>query len=473
MSKEHTEGQNPRAVALHVLERVRESSSYANLTLPAALEEAELHGQEAGFATDLVYGTLRWQGLLDSIISAAAKRPLEKIDETALTILRLGTYQLLFMAVPDYAAVSSTVTLAKGSGRAYLSGFINAVIRKISQRDRKEWESLVTSRLPKEPASTRLTVRYSHPAWIVNELTQALVAAGRTASDIAHLLEADNSSAHVTLVARPGLIGVEDLIRQLPDQAQVEPGRWSPYALRVKGAHPGSLKAVKHGVAGVEDEGSQLAALALASAVLDDARVTAETRWLDMCAGPGGKTALLGALAAQRHVTVTANEPSPHRAELVRENIQGLRTGSVDEVLERDGRDFGALMPDTFNRILVDAPCTGLGALRRRPEARWTKKPEDITQLAQIQKGLLDSALAAVKPGGCVAYVTCSPVIAETRDIVDAALAAHSTCERLDAAEVIRSIAPGIEVGKSGDVQLFTDTHDTDMMFISLIRRNQ
>jgi 16S rRNA (cytosine967-C5)-methyltransferase len=515
-------------VALDVLRRVSQTSSFANLILPKELSARGLSSADAGFVTDAVYGTLRWRGLLDAIIAAAAKRDISKIDGDALDVLRLGAFQVLFMAVPDYAAVNSSVDLTRSVGRGRLTGFVNAVIRKIATRGRKEWESMVVSRIPKEDAFARLAVRYSHPEWIVRELSASLDAAYGAAYEVAHggvgdsgdddgrssddagveetdaneqlpqLLAADNAAPDVTLAARPGLITPDALVAQLPPDSTVRPGKWSPYAVRVHGVNPAHVPAVQEGKAGVEDEGSQLAALALANAPLGDAVFgrsgepdgsigqkrpdkKTESAWLDMCAGPGGKTALLGAIAAERGVRVTANEPTEHRARLVEQNVAGLPEGVITEVTRRDGRDFGREMPGAFDRVLVDAPCSGLGALRRRPEARWTKSADDIAELTEIQRGLLNSALDAVTPGGVVAYVTCSPVVAETRGIVDAVLKGRGSAdeegtgryERLDTAAVLKSIVPEIPLpeGARGDVQLFSHVHDTDQMFISLIRR--
>jgi 16S rRNA (cytosine967-C5)-methyltransferase len=460
----------PRRVALDVLQRVSRTASFSNLILPKELSARGVGGQDAGFVTDAVYGTLRWRGLLDAIIVAAARRDIEKIDSAALDVLRLGAFQVLFMRVPDYAAVSSSVELTRSVGRARLSGFVNAVIRKISQRDRHEWESIVVSRIPKQDVTGRLAVRHSHPEWIVRELEKSLEASGLgTADGLADVLAADNEAPDVTLVARPGLISREDLAAQLPQTAAVRAGMWSPYALRVRGVNPATIPAVQQGLAGVEDEGSQLAALAV---VMADGGAGTESAWLDMCAGPGGKTALLGAFAAQRGVRLTANEPSAHRAELVRQNTIAIPETTMAEVIERDGREIGRQWPRSFDRILVDAPCSGLGALRRRPEARWTKKQEDIAGLTEIQDGLLNSALDAVRPGGVVDYVTCSPVLAETREIVDSVLARRGDSARMDAAGILRKVSPSLPLPDAGgDVQLFSHLHDTDQMFISLIRK--
>lgn len=484
----------PRRVAVDTLLRVSQTASFANLILPKELTKQGVTGQDAAFVTDAVYGTLRWRGLLDAIITAAAKRPPEKIDSIALEILRLGVFEVLFMEVPDYAAVSSSVDLIRDKGRGRLSGFVNAVIRTVSKRNRREWESIVVSRIPKDEPIKRLTVRYSHPEWIVSEFQKSWDAAGyeeqaaSAGSALSDILDADNRAAEVTLIARPGLISREDLRSQLPADADVRDGLWSPYAVRVKGVHPGTLPAVAAAQAGVEDEGSQLAALALAAA---PAPTATTHRWLDLCAGPGGKTALLGALAAQTGATLVANEPSLHRAQLVRENVAGLPSDVIEKVATLDGREWGSHEPASFDRVLVDAPCSGVGALRRRPEARWVKSPDDIVLLAEIQKELLRSALKAVCPGGVVAYVTCSPVLAETRDIVESVLGeadgsgamngsknaakggeSHPEYRVLNVPEVLRSVSPDLPLPVKGDfVQLFSSLHDTDQMFIALIQR--
>lgn len=482
------EPRDARDIAFAVMTGVAERDAYANLLLPKAIDEARLGARDKAFATDLVYGTLRWRRLIDAIIEAAARRPATAIDSPVLTILRLGTYQTLWMDVPAHAAVSTSVTLARRHAKAGAAGLVNAVLRRVSERSLQEWQSLVVSRIPASQPVTRLGVRWSHPDWIVEALGRSWDEAGYegdSAAALGAILEADNTPPQVTLVARPGLIGRDTLAESLPKGASVERGRWSPYALRVRGVAPDGVDAVRRRLAGVEDEGSQLAALALACAPLDGAagpvalpdatgnvvetHSDADFRWLDLCAGPGGKTALLSALAALRGAKVTANEPSHHRAQLVRDNISALPPGVVEDVIEKDGRTLGDI--GMFDRVLVDAPCSGLGSLRRRPEARWRKTPRDAADLASLQAGLLESAFRCARVGGVIAYVTCTPLLSETRRVVDAFLEGHAA-ERLDTAGVLRSISPGIPLpAAGGDVQLFSHLHDTDQMFIALIRR--
>jgi 16S rRNA (cytosine967-C5)-methyltransferase len=263
----------------------------------------------------------------------------------------------------------------------------------------------------------------------------------------------------VTLVARPGRAEVAELVA-----AGATPGRWSPYAAGLPGGDPGSFPAVREGRAGVQDEGSQLVALALATAALDGP----DARWLDLCAGPGGKAALLAALAAGRGAGLLAAELAPHRARLVRNVLGDAAERGWAEVVVADGR-APAWQAGAFDRVLVDAPCTGLGALRRRPEARWRRQPGDVASLAALQRDLLGSALDAVRPGGLVAYVVCSPHLAETRTVVaDVLRRRPEAVERVDA----RPLLPGVpDLGDGPDVQLWPHRHGTDAMYLALLRR--
>jgi 16S rRNA (cytosine967-C5)-methyltransferase len=224
---------------------------------------------------------------------------------------------------------------------------------------------------------------------------------------------------------------------------------------------------VASGALRVQDEGSQLAALALSRV----RPVVPGERWLDVCAGPGGKAALLGAEAARGGARLVASEISPARTELVRRAVALL--GDAVVVRTTDGLELGRDPRESYDRIMLDAPCSGLGALRRRPEARWRKSEQDVVELAALQKGLLRAALAALVPGGVLAYVTCSPHPLETTQIVDAVLEGRSDVERIDTAEVLDLVSTrplDARVGR-GAVQLWPHQHATDAMFIQLLRR--
>ncbi|MCS3441288.1 RsmB/NOP family class I SAM-dependent RNA methyltransferase [Microbacterium phyllosphaerae] len=447
--------QPARRVAYDVLRAVSESEAYANLILPPAIAEAGLNPQDAALATELAYGTLRRRGTYDAIISAAADRPADEIDPAVLDALRLATHQLLATRVASHAAVNESVNLvAMAQGRG-ASSFANAVLRRITRETPEEWEKRIEDSARSD--DERLALRSAHPVWVIRALRRALAAEGR-ADELDDLLDADNASPEVTLVALPGLA------------EQGEPRRpYAPTAYGSPGGDPHRVIAASGGTVRVQDEGSQLVALALAEA----APIAEGERWLDLCAGPGGKTALLAAVAGPHHVTLEANEVVPTRARLVRNALRAVPGEIV--VHEEDGRTFGASHNGMFNRILVDAPCTGLGALRRRPEARWRKSPADVAELVPLQVELLSSALDALTPGGIVAYATCSPHLAETTGVVQEVLRGRPDITELDARAVVARVAESpIDLADdgSGRVQLWPHRHGTDAMFLALLQRD-
>jgi 16S rRNA (cytosine967-C5)-methyltransferase len=449
--------------------------AYANLTLPKLLREKRLHGRDAGFATELVYGATRLSGLYDAIVAHAADRPVDKIDPRVLDTLRLGAHQLLGMRVPTHAAVDETVALARQVNGAGASGFVNAVMRRISERSLDEWLAVVTSGVA-DPVEA-LAIRTSHPLWVAKALRAALIGHGRVTADaaeeeLARLLESDNAPAKVSLVARPGLATVAELV-----DAGALGSPTSPVGAVLQEGDPGSIPAVREGRAAVQDEGSQLLALAIAAAEVGQEAVTAE-RWLDLCAGPGGKAGLLASIAVQRRIPFVANEISEHRAELVRQTLAAAsaaarHAGTTVEVRQGDGRDLGEVSPAAYSRVLIDAPCTGLGALRRRPEARWRRTPGNVAALAGLQRELLASGIDATMPGGVIGYATCSPHLNETRFVVQDVLKRRDDVELVDARGLFVD-AEGTPLADLGDgpyVQLWPHVHGTDAMFLALLRK--
>jgi 16S rRNA (cytosine967-C5)-methyltransferase len=456
-----------RTVALETLRAVHERDAYANLVLPGLLRKAGLRGRDAGLATELAYGTLRMRGAYDAVLAACTDRPLSAIDDEVLDALRLGVHQILAMRIPPHAAVATTVDLVRLLAGPGASRFANAVLRRVTDRDAETWVESVAPAADTDPDG-HLAVVHSHPEWIVRALRDALRNAGRDVGDLPGLLAADNLRPQVAAIALPGLAEPGELIADGGD-----PGRWSPFAVLLTGA-PEDVPAVREGRARIQDEGSQLVALALAGAALTGPDAG---RWLDLCAGPGGKAAVLAASLGVLHeggrigdeAGLVAVEVSEHRADLVSNALQAVPAAYTVRVA--DGRTAAAGEEGGYDRVLVDAPCTGLGALRRRPEARWRRSPSDLATLAPLQRDLLTAALDAVRPGGVVAYSTCSPHPAETGTVVSDVLRGRDDVERLDAAAVVRGIAPDIEVGDGPDVQLWPDRHGTDGMYLALLRR--
>lgn len=431
----------PRQVVYDVLLKVEHDGAYANLALPPALDAAGLNGRDAAFATELTYGTLRNQGVVDAVLGVCMDRD---PDTSVRVALRMGAYQLLYLRVSDHAAVDTSVELVVGKAR----GFVNAVLRRVARTPLDQWLHRLS---PADPLEA-LALRSNHPTWIVKAFDAALDGDRR---ELEAALDADSQRPTVHLAARPGEISAEELAL-ITGGTQ---GRYSPYAVYLEqGGDPGALDPIRQRLAMVQDEGSQLIARAVSEVPLEGPD---DGRWLDLCAGPGGKAALLGALAAIDSAHVTAVEPAAHRARLVRRVTDGLPV----EVIQADGRT-PELEPG-FDRVLVDVPCSGLGALRRRPEARWRKTPEDIAELQRLQKELLASALHLVRPGGVVVYSTCSPVLEETRHVVED-VPTHDTVVEID----IREYLAGMPcLGPGPSAQMWPHRHGTDAMFVAALRK--
>lgn len=439
-----------RRAALDTLRAVRERDAYANLALPALLRQRGIKGRDAALATELAYGACRAQGLLDAIISECSDRPLSEVDPLLLDALRLGVYQLLRTRIPAHAAVASTVDLVRADGGSKLAGFANAVLRRAGEHTEDEWISRLAPARETDPVGY-LALRYAHPRWVAQAFADAL---GSTTAELEEALAADDARPAVHLVARPGEISGEELAAITGG----EEAPYSPYGVHLEpgAGDPADLEPVQEGFAAVQDEGSQLTALAVTRVPLDGP----DGRWLDLCAGPGGKASLLGALVTLDGGTLDAVEQTPHRADMVRKSTEGMSV----TVHVADGRDTG--LEAGFDRVLVDAPCTGLGALRRRPEARWRRQPSDVAGLAKLQRELLLSAVKLARPGGVVAYVVCSPHLAETEGVVSDVIR-RSGARQLDAREYFPGV-PGLGDGPS--VQLWPHRHGTDAMFCALLQ---
>jgi len=459
-----------RRAAYDVLRAVADRDAYANLLLPALLTERGLTGRDAAFATELTYGTLRGRGTYDAIVAACSDR--DQLDPPVRDVLRLGAHQLLATRVGPHAAVATSVDLAKDVCGPRPSGFVNAVLRRVATRDLDGWTEIVAPSRDRDPYGY-LVVRHSYPRWIVEAFADALGQA-RTA-ELEDALAAGNLRPDVVLAVTPGRPARQDPARQDPDAPDTTPTRWSPYGLRLAAGDPAPY--VASGQAVVQDEASQLAALALTRvSVGDDASDTgdpdADRLWLDLCAGPGGKARLLAGLAAERGARLVASDVRPHRASRV---LDALRRAELDgaefdrAVIAADGRHV-PWQPGTFDRVLADVPCSNLGSLRRRPEARWRKTPDDVTELAGVQRKLLDAAIESTRPGGVVAYVTCSPHLAETSDVVTAVAGRRGDVTILDAPAVLADV-PGLRASDPRFAQFWPHRHGTDAIFLALLRR--
>ncbi|HET9872131.1 MAG TPA: RsmB/NOP family class I SAM-dependent RNA methyltransferase [Propionibacteriaceae bacterium] len=434
-----------RRVAFDALRAVHADDAYANLAIANLLRERRISGRDAAFATELVAGTCRMQHSYDAIIEAASGRKPNTLQPAMLDILRLGTHQLLGMRVPTHAAVTATVDLASSAVGERVSGLTNAVLRKVSARPYQEWVDQLTVGLD---GLDRLALQHAHPRWVVEAFADLL-----PADELDSALAADNLAPQTSLVVRPTLLDSAELVA-----AGGVPGRLSPFAVTWPG-NPADSAAVRSGTAGVQDEGSQLVAWALARGE------AAPGWWLDLCAGPGGKTALLAGLASHQGSRVLANEVSPHRAKLVADAVRAFGREQVALVVGDGTRP--AWRAGSFPRVLADVPCSGLGSLRRRPESRWRRGPESVEELHPLQLALLREALEAAAPGGLVAYVTCSPHRRETTDVIEEVLADRPDVSVQPAATLL----PEVVDAERGDfLQLWPHRHGTDAMFAAYLR---
>lgn len=424
-----------RRAALAALRAVEDEGAWSNTAVPLAVADLD-EARDRALASHLAYDTLRFEGTLDWALGHVVSRPLDDVEVPLRRVLRLGALQLLRTEVPAHAAVATSVALARESvpsGRAQgAGGFVNGVLRALDRkRDTLSWPD----RDADPVAYLELTT--AHPAWVVRDLLD------RFGLDRAEaILLADDEPPGLTLRAT----GDRDaLVAELAaDGATVVPGQ-APAAVRAPGLDPRRLPAVAEGRAVPQDEASQRVVLA--------AEVSAGARVLDLCAGPGGKTTYLAAEVGPDGPPVTAVELHPHRARMVAD--AAARQGVAVEVLVGDAED-PPLDPDaTFDVVLLDAPCTGLGTGRRRPEVRWRRTPADVDDLAELQRRLLRAAADRVAPGGRLVYSVCTWTHAETDAIAD----------WLDAQRT--------PLGPRNRRQLLPDRDGTDGMYLAVWDRSQ
>ena len=435
-----------RLLAYDVFHEVNRNGGYSNLLLPKTLSDSKLDDRDKGFATELVYGAIRMQGRHDWILAQASERPWKDVDPALIDVARLGAHQLFEMRVPTHAAVSATVELGRKVLGESKASFLNAILRKISQKTLEEYIDEIS--LIKDDFE-RLSILYSHPEWIISAYLDQL----GNLEEVEELLMANNIPAKPTLVSWPGLSTQKDLI----DMGAVATN-YSPFGAIYDGS-PASIDLIVQRKAGVQDEGSQLVAKIFADVAED------QKSWLDLCAGPGGKAALLSAIAKIKGIDFSANEISEVRANLVRQVVQGAKVSTYDA---REVSTFG----ESYGAILADVPCTGLGALRRRPEVRWRRSVADLKSLVVLQQEIIDAAISAISPGGIFGYATCSPHLSETRIAISEALKRHPEMQLVDLTEYVHPELRSSAIDR-GSLTLWTHRHNTDAMFLSILRKKK
>ena len=431
-----------RLLAFDLLTEVNRNEGYSNLLLPQALDASKLDERDRSLVTELLYGTIRMQGKHDWVLAQISDRPWTEVDPGIVDVCRLGVHQLHEMRVPNHAAVASTVEVARKRLGESKASFVNALLRNVTRTSQEDWFAPLQQ--ISDPVK-RLSIQYSHPIWIVSAYFDLL----KDWLEVEQALAINNEPATPTLVSWPGLSSQQDLI-----DIGAEPTNYSPYGGHWKG-NPGVLDLVKSRKIGVQDEGSQLVATVFAAAA-------SGSSWLDMCAGPGGKAALLSSIARQRGITFSANEVSAVRADLVRQVVNG------DRVMVGDGREIGN-NEEKFDAILIDAPCTGLGALRRRPEVRWRRTLQDLRELTALQRELIQSAISALNVGGVLGYATCSPHLAETSIQVADIKKKFSNVEQIAVGPLLpQNLQGGV---REEAMSLWTHRSGTDAMYLALFKK--
>jgi 16S rRNA (cytosine967-C5)-methyltransferase len=423
-----------RGVALAALGRVEQDGAWANLVLPGLLASSGLTVGDRAAVTDLVNGSLRLRGALDAALAPRSRQPLEALQPLVRNGLRLGAYELLFAGTAPHAALDEVVGAVRRAGNQGQAGYVNAVLRRLAASPPR-WPD------PAQDPVAWATTRGSHPEWIVREALDRLGPDG-----LVRLVEADNARPDVTLRATPGRTTRDQLLAELAAAGvPATPSELAADCVVLGGGDPRGLAAVREGRAVVQDAAAALVAPALGACQGDLV--------VDLAAGPGGKAGHLAALGAR----VVALELHPGRARLVRETAE--RLGQADRLLAVAADSTRPpLAGGRADAALVDAPCSNLGSLRRRPEARWRHHADEVPGLAALQRRLLAAAVEAVRPGGAVLYAVCTWTRAETDQVVDAALADHP---ELEPAPLAGPLGPATRC------QLWPHLHGGDGMFLA------
>ncbi|MFF2484121.1 16S rRNA (cytosine(967)-C(5))-methyltransferase RsmB [Paenibacillus sp. NPDC058071] len=449
-----------REIALDTLLRVSETGAYSNLQLNRALSDAQLQRADAALATELVYGTIQRQLTLDHWLAHFAAKGLRKLEPWVHQLLRMSAYQLLYLdRIPAHAAVNEAVTIAKRRGHQGISGMVNGILRSID-RNRSE---LTASAITDRDAAIALSLRHSYPEWLVRrwlgafgeQTTEAICAAGN---------EPPHGSVRVNRLRESR----EKTLLQLTEQGfEAAPSDVAPYGVAVKrGGNMADTDGYRAGLWTVQDESSMLVAEIVAP--------KAGMQVLDCCAAPGGKTTHLAELMEGKG-KVWANDVHPHKRELIEGQAERLGLTNVEAITGDAGELPDRFAPGSFDAVLLDAPCSGFGVIRRKPEIKWTKSEEDVLAIAAIQRRLLEAASGLVKPGGVLVYSTCTIERAENEEQVEQFLERHPEFE-FDADWPEAVLAPLRTAGIAddsfrGSIQLLPQHFGSDGFYIARLRR--
>jgi 16S rRNA (cytosine967-C5)-methyltransferase len=442
-----------RLVAARVLERVERARAYADLTLQAALARSALGPRDRAFATELVYGTLRWRGRLDHLLGFVLDREIAALEPGVLTLLRLGAYQILFCdGVPAPAAVDQTVRCARALGAARAAGLVNAVLRRLAQQG----DALPLPALADDPRA-HLEFALGLPRWIAERWLAAL---GPEAA--AALAAASNAVPPVTARANRARISRDALLARLaPRFPDAVPCAFAQGGIVLgHGAAPAADPDFVDGLFTVQDEASQL--------VVELLEPAPGERVLDACAAPGTKTTAIAERVGPDGLVV-ALDRSARRLALVGRAARRLGLANVTALAHDATQPLGEVPGGPFDRVLVDAPCSGLGALRRNPDARWRVAPEDPARLAEVQAALLASAASVLRPGGTLVYSTCTLTREENDSVIEAFLSRTPALARVGAGSLPATLRPLLD--GEGALRTWPHRHGMDGFFAVRMER--
>ena len=438
--------QSARATALRVLVSCRNNGAWADAALKAQISRDGLSGPDAALCSRIVYGVMQNRMLLDFYIGAYCTQKPDHLQPPLLEILRIGAYQIIYLdKIPDSAAVNTSVELAKLAKRGQASGLVNAVLRKLSQNKK------ALPPVPERDDVQRLSIQYSHPKWFVKRLVSLL---GREEAE--RFLACDNQIAPITVQVNPLKTTLEALTEELQQAGiSVQPHSWVPDCLELSGTGDlAALPSFREGKFLVQDPAARLVSLI--------AGIRPGQKVLDVCAAPGGKS-LSAAFAMAGNGSIVACDLHENKLKRIQESADRLGVNIIT-TQAADGRVFRPEWEASFDTVLVDAPCSGLGIIRKKPDTRYNKA-DDLFTLPVVQAAILDNAARYVRPGGTLVYSTCTILPEENEQVTEAFLAEHADFG-------LEPFELPLPVGKSdGSLTLWPQRHDTDGFYICRMTR--
>ncbi|MBM7615848.1 16S rRNA (cytosine(967)-C(5))-methyltransferase RsmB [Alkaliphilus hydrothermalis] len=444
---------NAREGALRVLYDVEVNKAYSNLALNKELDGKEYSQLDKGFMTELVYGVLENAIYIDHVIQQFSSIKLKKINANTLNLLRLGIYQIQFLdKIPPSAAVNESVNLAKIYSKKS-SGFVNAILRNVIRNK----DNIKMPDVKKEPVKY-LSITYSHPEWMVQQFLKHF-----SMEFTEELLKANNTTPELNVRVNTLKISIEDCIKALEKEGlKVTQNPHIAEALTIKGVHNlVEMELLRKGYIYIQDFGSMLIARIVEPKEGDFV--------IDVCSAPGGKATHMAQLM-KNEGKVLARDIHPHKLKLIKRNAKRLET-SIVETQNFNGKDIDGNLLGMADKVLVDAPCSGLGIIRRKPEIKYNKTPDDINEITEIQLEILRNASKYVKPKGFIVYSTCTIEPSENQGVVEKFLKDNTNFQLVNIGEEYKDIIPGETQGEM--IQLYPNVHGTDGFFIAKLQRKK